>query len=143
MAAVLERLGTGVAFVVCGEGTYDEISICGPTKVSHLKDGKIETFEVTPEAYGFKRAAPAAIEGGNARTNALIVREILAGKESAKRDIVLLNAAAAFVAVGLDNDFESGISRAEDSIDSGRALEKLDKLVALTQQCRPFVLREL
>jgi len=142
MALVLERLGTREAFVVCGEGTFDEISICGPTKVSHLKDGRVRTFNMTPEEYGFKRAAPEAIRGGNAGENARIIREILGSEKKPTRDMVLLNAAAAFVAAGFDGDFKQGIERAKGSIDSGGAREKLDFLINFTQQCRSFVRNE-
>lgn len=143
MANVLGRLGTREAFVVCGEGTFDEISICGPTRISHLKDGSVSTFNMTPEEYGFKRATPEAIKGGNSRENARIIRAILDGEKGAKRDMVLLNAAAAFMAAGLDGSFKEGIERAKDSIDSGRAREKLDSLVNFTQQCGAFVRKEL
>ena len=143
IAQVLGRLGTREAFVVCGEGTYDEISICGPTTVSHLKGGKVETFQMTPEKYGFQRAAPEAIRGGNAKENAQIVRQILDGEKGPKRDMVLLNSAAAFVAAGLDKDFTEGVGRARDVIDSGRAREKLDSLVRLTNECSDFVRNEL
>ncbi len=142
IALVLKRLGTKEAFVVCGEGTFDEISICGPTRVSHLKDNSVRTFQMTPEEYGFKRAAVEEIVGGDAKKNANIVRNILDGEKGPKRDMVLLNASAAFVAAGLCDNFEEGIKFAKDSIDSGKALEKLDKLVDLTQQCRPFIRRE-
>ena len=142
IALVLKRLGTKEAFVVCGEGTFDEISICGPTKVSHLKDNSVRTFQMTPEEYGFKRAAVEEIVGGNAKENANIVRNILDGEKGPKRDMVLLNASAAFVAAGLCDHFEEGIKFAKDSIDSGKALKKLDKLVDLTQQCRPFIRSE-
>lgn len=135
MAHVLNKLGTRQAFVVCGEGTFDEISICSPTKVSHLKDGEVKTFDMTPEEYGFKRAAPEAIKGGNAQENADIIRQILDGEKGPKRDMVLLNAAAALVAADLDPGFREGIERARDSIDSGRAIEKLDSLISFTQQC--------
>jgi len=143
MAHVLKKLGTREAFVVCGEGTFDEISICGTTRVSHLKNGKVSTFEMTPEKYGFKRATPEAIRGGNAQENAHIIQAILDGEKGAKRDMVLLNASAAFVAAGLDSDFKEGIERAKDSIDSGRAKKKLDTLVSFTQQCTYFVRKEL
>jgi anthranilate phosphoribosyltransferase len=143
MANVLGRLGSREAFVVCGEGTFDEISICGPTRVSHLKDGNVNTFQMTPEDYGFKRATPEAIRGGSARENARIIRELLDGEKGPKRDIVLLNAGAAFVAAGLDNDFKEGIDRAADSLDSGQAREKLNSLVNFTQQCEAFVRKEL
>ena len=143
IAQVLRRLGTREAFVVCGEGTLDEISICGVTCLSHLKNEEIRTFDLTPEEVGLKRAAPETIKGGDARKNAQIIREVLGGHQGPKRDIVLFNAAAAFVAVGLDGSFKEGIERAEASIDSGRAREKLQKLVTFTRQCRPFVFKEL
>jgi len=143
MAHVLKRLGTREAFVVFGEGTFDEISICGPTRISHLRDGKINTFYITPEEYGLKRAKPDDIRGGNAKKNARIIREILEGQRGPKRDMVLLNAAAAFVATGVDRDFKGGIERASNAIDSGRAKEKLDALVSFTQQCTYFVRKEL
>ena len=139
MAEVLKRLGTREAFVVCGEGTFDEISICGPTKVSHLKDGEVKTFEMTPEEYGFKRAAPVAIRGGNVRENAQIIRDILNGEKGPKRDMVVLNASAAFVSARVADNFSEGVERAKDSIDSGRAMEKLDRLIDFTRQCRPFL----
>ena len=140
MALVLKRLGSKEAFVVCGEGTFDEISICGATKVSHLKDGRVSTFHMTPEEYGFKRAAQTDLRGGSARENALIIRAILDGEKGPKRDMVLLNAAAAFVTAGLDADFKAGVGRARDSINSGRAREKLGSLINFTQACKAFVL---
>jgi anthranilate phosphoribosyltransferase len=142
MAAVLGRLGTREAFVVCGKGTFDEISICGPTRVSHLKEGRVTTSEIHPEQYGLSGAAPEEIRGGDAEENARIIREILEGEKGPKRDMVLLNAAAAFVAVGLDRDFREGIERGRESIDSGSAKGKLDSLVRFTQQCGFFVRHE-
>ena len=135
IANVLNKLETKEAFVVCGEGTFDEVSICGPTRVSHLKDKEVKTFRMTPEDYGFKRASLKDIRGGDAKENADIVRAILKGEKGPKRDMVLLNAAAAFVVSGLSKDFKEGITQAEEVIDSGRALEKLDKLVMFTQAC--------
>jgi anthranilate phosphoribosyltransferase len=143
IAHVLKRLGTREAFVVCGEGTLDEISICGPTRISHLKNDEVRTFDLTPEEVGLKRVVPETIKGGNAHENAQIIREILNGQQGPKRDIVLLNAAAAFVAVGLDSDFKEGIERAKISIDCGRAKAKLKQLVAFTQECKPFLRTEL
>jgi len=139
MARVLRRLGTREAFVVCGEGTFDEISICGPTRISHLKDEEISSFDITPEEYGFERATPEEIKGGNAKENAQIIRDILERQRGPKRDMVLLNAGAAFLAAGLDQNLEQGIERARDAIDSGRAKEKLQSLVSFTQQCSYFV----
>jgi len=141
MAEVLKKLGTLEAFVVCGEDTFDEISICGPTRVSHLKDGEINTFHMTPEEYGLKTAKPEDITGGSAEKNAQIIKEILDGESGPKRDMVLLNAGAAFVASGLDGNFEDGIRRANEAIDSGRAKEKLLALISFTQDCR-YIFRE-
>ncbi len=143
MARVLDRLGAKDAFVVFGEGTFDEISICGPTRVSRLKEGEIHTYEMTPEEYGLQRAGHEAIRGGNAPENARIVRAILGGEKGPRRDMVLLNAAAAFVAAGLEPDLLSGIARAAESIDSGRAEGKLEAVIAFTRQCGSFVRREL
>ena len=143
MAGVLNNLGTREAFVVCGEGTYDEISICGKTKVTHLKNSELNTFDMEPETYGFKRAATEEIQGGNAKRNAEIIRQILDGEKGPKREMVLLNAAAAYVASGLDADFGTGIKRAEEVIDSGKAREKMDALVDFTRGCTDFVRKEL
>ena len=136
IAKVLGKLGAREAFVVCGEGTFDEVSICGPTKISHLKEKEVRTFHITPEEYGFDRATPDQIRGGSADENARIIREILGGQRGPKRDMVLLNAASAFVVAGLDTGFKSAIERAEEVIDSGRAGEKLDKLVDFTRRCK-------
>lgn len=143
MASVLNNLGTREAFVVCGEGTYDEISICGRTKITHLKNSELNTFDIEPETYGFKRAAIEDIQGGNAKRNAEIIRQILDGEKGPKRDMVLLNAASAYVASGLDSDFGEGIKRAEAVIDSGKAREKMDALVDFTRGCTDFVRKEL
>ncbi|MFH1243129.1 MAG: anthranilate phosphoribosyltransferase [Pseudomonadota bacterium] len=139
----LKRLGTREAFVVYGEETIDEISNCGPTRVSHLKNGDLKTYDITPEEYGLKRTTLDEIKGGDAPENAAIIRDILGGEKGPKRDVVLLNAAAAFVAAGLDSDLREGIERARESIDSGRAGGKLDSVRDFTQKCGAFVLREL
>jgi anthranilate phosphoribosyltransferase len=139
IALVLKRLGTKEAFVVCGEGPFDEISICGPTKVSHLKDDKVSTFQMMPEEYDLNRANLEDIVGGDAKENANIVRHILGGAKGPKRDMVLLNASAAFVAAGLCDNFNEGIRIAADSIDSGKASDKLNQLIEFTRLCKPFV----
>jgi anthranilate phosphoribosyltransferase len=139
MADVLKKLGSREAFVVCGEGTLDEISICGPTKVCHLKNGETSNYEMTPEEFGLERGNPEDIRGGNAERNAQIIREILEGKRGPRRDMVLLNASAAFVAAGVDRSFDDGIERAEEAIDSGSAKGKLEALISFTQNCDYFV----
>ena len=121
--------------MVCGEGTFDEISITSPTRVSHLKDGNVLTFDIAPEDFGFTRTSADAIKGGDAQENANIIRKILEGEKGPKRDMVLLNAGAAFAAAGLSPDIEKGIRMAADAIDSGKAKEKLDELILFTQSC--------
>jgi anthranilate phosphoribosyltransferase len=135
IALVLGRLGTAEAFVVCGEGTFDEISITSTTRVSHLKHGNVQTFDITPEDYGFKRVSVDSIKGGNAQENADIIRRILEGEKGPKRDMVLLNAGAALAAAGVATDIDKGIQRARESIDSGMAREKLNALIRFTQSC--------
>ncbi len=132
IAMVLNKLETREAFVVCGEGNLDEISISGHTRVSHVKDGKVETFEISPEEVGLKRADIKEIEGGNAVENASIIRDILDGKHGPKRDMVLINASAAFVAAGYANDFKEGVKLGEETIDSGKAKAKLEDLIKYT-----------
>ena len=134
LAEVLRQLGTKSAFVVHGEGSFDEISITGPTQVSELRDGKVTTYKVTPEDFGLTRANLSDIKGGDAAYNALIVREILAGQKGPKRNMVLLNAAAAFRAAAKAPDIKTGIGMAEESIDSGKAREKLDLLIQKTNR---------
>lgn len=143
MAQVLKRLGAREAFVVCGEGTYDEISICGPTRVSHLKADEVRTFQMTPEEFGLPRADCKDIIGGNARENAEITRSILNGEKGPKRNMVLLNASAAFVASGVCDNFSDGLEIAADAIDSGKARQKLDQLIEFTQQCTPYIRKAL
>ena len=143
MAQVLLKLGAGEAFVVYGEGTIDEISICGPTHISRLKNGEVESFVIEPENYGMKRADRESIKGGDARKNAQIINDVLDGETGPKRDVVVLNAAAAFVAAGLDSSLEDGIRRAAGIIDSGTARKKLNQLVEFTSRCRPFIRKEL
>ena len=94
---------------------------------------------MTPEEYDFKRASLEDIVGGDAKENANIIRHILDGEKGPKRDMVLLNASAAFVASGLCDNFKDGIQMAVASIDSGKARYKLDQLIEFTRQCRPFV----
>src|SRR6478736_9718701 len=100
LAEALSMLGLHRALVVHGLDGLDEITITGPTRVAVVREGNVRTYEVTPEEFGIKRAALKEISGGNAAASAAIIRDILAGKKSPRRDIVLLNAAAALVAAG-------------------------------------------
>jgi len=131
IAQVLKKLDCKGAFVVYGEGSYDELSITGPSKVTRLMDGEIKTTVLVPEDVGLKRAQPEDITGGDAKENAAIVRGVLGGEKGARRDMVLLNSAAALVAAEKARTMEEGRAAAAESIDSGRALDKLEKLVAM------------
>ncbi|AEB10491.1 anthranilate phosphoribosyltransferase [Desulfobacca acetoxidans] len=130
LAGVLLNLGTDSAFVVYGEGSFDEISITGPTRVSQLQHGQIKTYTITPEEFGLRRGVLNDIRGGDVFENAKIVRRVLAGEPSPKQDMVALNAAAAFIAAGLTPDFGAGLTLAREVITSGRAQAKLDALIA-------------
>ncbi len=143
MTRVLTHLGATDAIVVYGEGTLDEISICGPSRISRLVNGDVHTFSVQPEDFGFQRAECKAIYGGNSHKNAEIIRNILDAEKGPCRDVVILNAAAAFVAAGLDTDLQQGAQRAAEVIDGGMARKKLDALVEFTGRCTPFVRKEL
>jgi len=135
LVSVLKNLGSRSALVIYGEGSLDEISIIGRTKISQLKDGQIKTYYIQPEDFGFKKAILEQIKGGDALKNAQIIIDILSGKEKgAKRDIILLNAAAAFFAADAAKDFKEGIEMAKKSLDSGRALKKLEDLIKFSNQ---------
>jgi anthranilate phosphoribosyltransferase len=132
VAGVLESLGSESAFVVHGEGRLDEISTIGPTKVSFLNRGVIKNFTIYPEDFGIKRVSINELKGGDAISNARITRNVLEGKKGPHRDIVLLNAGAVFFAGDFARDLQEGIRIAEETIDSGKALEKLEQLIAAT-----------
>lgn len=136
MAEVLQRLGSTSALVVFGEGSYDEISIAGPTQVSELRDGAISNYSIEPEDFGMTRANISDIRGGDAEQNAAIVREILAGQPGPKRDMVLLNAGATFYAARKAQDIREGINMAAESIDSGMAAQKLEQLIKKTNEAQ-------
>jgi anthranilate phosphoribosyltransferase len=128
MAHVLNRLGLKKAFVVYGLDTLDEISITGPTQISELNNNKVKTYKIHPKRFGFKTASIKDIAGGDAQENARIILSILNREKGARRDIVTLNAAYALTASGRAKDIKSAIALAEESIDSGSAMKKLDEL---------------
>ncbi len=134
LAHVLGELGSTSAMVVCGYGNIDELTTTGPNHISHLHDGKVTTYDIDPEDYGFRGAHISELLGGDAPTNAAILRGILSGEISdSKRDVVLLNAGAALVAAGVAADLPTGLARAAEVIDSGAAVGKLDELIAVSQ----------
>jgi len=128
LAMVLGNLGAIDAVVVHGEDGLDEISISSRTKVSRFKDGKVENFCIEPEDFGIWRNKFEQIRGGNKEKNAAITLSILNGEKGPKRDIVLMNSAIALIVSGKTEDFKIAFSMAADSIDSGRALKKLEEV---------------
>lgn len=134
LAEALSMLGLRRALVVHGADGLDEISISGTTRVAEVRDAQVRTYEVTPEEFGLERAPIETISGGDASENANIIRDVLAGKKSSCRDIVLLNAAATLVAAGRADHLSEAMPIAASSIDSGAAATKLKALVEFTQR---------
>jgi len=132
LAEALSMLGLHRALVVHGLDGLDEITITGPTRVAEVREGNVRTYEVMPEEFGMNRSPIETIWGGNAAANAAIIREVLAGGKSPRRDVVLLNAAAALVAAGKADRFSDSLPLAVTSIDSGAAANKLEALVRFT-----------
>lgn len=134
LASVLGTLGSERAFIVHGSDGLDEITLTGPTRVSELKDGSVSTYNISPGDFGLAQASADGLKGGNADLNAEITRSILKGEEGPRRDIVLLNAAAAIVAGGKAGDLNEGVKIAAEVIDAGKALEKLEGLKEASQE---------
>lgn len=134
MAGALQRLGSKSAFVVYGEGSYDEISITGASKITRLRGSEITTTALVPEEVGLRRATPDEIRGGDAARNAEITKAVLSGEKGACRDMVLLNTAAVLIAADKADTFQDGVTLAAEAIDSGKALAKLNDLVAVAAE---------
>jgi anthranilate phosphoribosyltransferase len=133
-ANALHLLGVRRAFVVHGHDGMDEITTTDLTRVSELCDGRIKSYDLDPLTYFDDYAAPEALQGGEATENAAILTRILSGEKGAPRDIVLINAGAGLVAANAAADIRQGIQMAADSIDSGRAMKKLEALVQYTRE---------
>ena len=127
-------LGLRRALVVHGLDGLDEVTVTGPTRVAEAREGSVRSYEVTPEEFGMQRATLDDISGGDAATNAEIIRGVLRGERSARRDVVLLNAAAALVAAGKADHIGSALPLAGQSIDSGVAAVKLMSLAQFTNE---------
>lgn len=133
MAEALQRLGTRHAMVVWGADGLDEISISGPTRVHYVKDMTVEYQTIHPEDFGFARAPREAVRGGTPAENAAMLKEVLSGQPGPVRDMVVLNAAAALVVGDAVKDMKEGVALAQESITSGRAMQKLAGLVQVSQ----------
>jgi anthranilate phosphoribosyltransferase len=129
LAEVLGQLGAIHVLVVHGAGGLDEISTLGPTKVAEWRDGNLHTCTISPDDHGIELAAAEAVSGGDGECNAEIVRAVLAGQPGARRDIALLNGAAAIYVSGQVDSFAAALAAARNSIDGGAARRSLDALV--------------
>jgi anthranilate phosphoribosyltransferase len=132
LAEVLGNLGAEDIMVVHGEDGLDEITISDGTKVSRWKGGRIETFYITPEDFGFRKADVQSLSGGDKNENAKILRSLFNGEKGPKRDVVLMNTAAALVVADKAKDFADALFLASEVIDSGRAAQKLQEIVKIT-----------
>jgi anthranilate phosphoribosyltransferase len=137
LARVLAELGTIRAFVVHGADGLDEISTTGESFVAEVREGVVRAALLRPEDFGVPRAAVGDLQGGDREQNAEIIRRVLSGEPGPKRDIVVVNAAAALVAGGRARDFKEGGQQAEQSIDSGAAQRKLAALAEFSQKLAP------
>jgi anthranilate phosphoribosyltransferase len=134
IAQVLGRLGVKRALVVHGAGGIDEVSITGETLVSELRDGNVANYSIKPGDFGLPEAGLEELKGGTKEENASILRSVLAASQGPRRDVVLLNAAAALIAAGKVDDLNQGVSLAARSIDSGSANEKLEALIEFSNR---------
>jgi anthranilate phosphoribosyltransferase len=125
-------LGLHRALVVHGLDGLDEVTITGPTRIAEARDGTVRSYEVEPEEFGMARATLQDIAGGDATENAAIIRAVLSGEKSPRRDVVLLNTAAALVTAGRADHILEAVPLAARSIDSGAAAEKLNALARFT-----------
>jgi anthranilate phosphoribosyltransferase len=134
LAQVLLRLGTQHCFVLHGMDGLDEISLTGRTTVSEGKKGRVMSYAIGPEDFGLQAVPPQEVLGGNPEENARIIRELFRGRGGAKREIVLMNAAPAFIACQKASTLKEGYEAAAQVIDNGMAFEKLEKLVSFTNE---------
>jgi anthranilate phosphoribosyltransferase len=133
VAATLAELGVLRAFVVHGFGGLDEISLSGETQVAEVRNGNVRRFVLTPADFGLASAPLAALQGGAPKENAVLLRRILEGEAGPRRDVVLLNSAAALVVTGIADDYRAAAALAARALSSGAALEKLERLKSFTK----------
>lgn len=134
LAQVLISLGVKRGMVVYGMDKLDEISMSAPTKICEIKDGWFKSYMITPEQFGLNRCTKADLEGGTPEENARITRSILNGEKGPKRDAVLMNAGASLYIAGKSESMEKGIQLAGELIDSGKALETLEKMIEVSNR---------
>ncbi|MGN1167445.1 MAG: anthranilate phosphoribosyltransferase [Lachnospiraceae bacterium] len=134
LARVLISLGVKRGMVVYGQDKLDEISMSSPTSVCEIKDGWYKTYVITPEDFGLERCTKEELVGGTPEENAKITREILSGEKGPKRNAVLMNAGASLYIGGKADSLKDGIALAGELIDSGKALETLNKLIEISNR---------
>lgn len=134
LAQVLINLGVKRGMVVYGKDKLDEISMSAPTAVCEFKDGWFRSYTIAPEDFGFERCTKEDLKGGTPEENAKITRDILGGAKGHKRNAVLMNAGAALYIGGKAETLKDGIALAAEIIDSGKALETLDKLIKVSNR---------
>lgn len=134
LANVLSKLGVDRGMVVYGQDGLDEISMSAPTTVCEIRNGEFQSYVITPEQFGLTRCTKEELTGGTPEENARITREILDGKKGAKRDAVLLNAGAALYVAGVAPTMEAGMKLAAETIDSGKAKEKLEMFIKASNE---------
>ncbi len=134
LAQVLINLGVKRGMVVYGMDKLDEISLSAPTKICEIRDGWYKTYVINPEDFGFEKCTKEELKGGTPEENAQITRDILNGAKGPKRDAVLLNAGASLYIGGKANSFKEGITLAAEIIDSGKALETLEKFIIVSNR---------
>ena len=134
LAQVLCNLGVKRAMVVHGEDGLDEISLSAPTFICEVNDGWVRSYTITPEQFGFERCQKEALQGGTAQENAEILKALLQGERSAKRDAAVINAAAAMLVTGKYSSMEAAISAANEAVDSGKALQKLNDFIRYSNE---------
>jgi anthranilate phosphoribosyltransferase len=132
IAHVLKNLGSERAIVVHGSDGLDEITTAGPTAVASFENGKVRTFDITPQDFGFAKVKPDALRGGDANENAAALLDVLKGAKGPFREVAIFNAGAALMVAGRANDLEGGILLARKSVDSGEAEGRLDRLIAVS-----------
>jgi anthranilate phosphoribosyltransferase len=132
LAQVLRNLGSESVWVVHGSDGLDEITTSGPTHVAALENGTVRTFEITPEEVGLPRVRPEALRGGDARTNAQALGDVLKGAKGAFRDVAVLNAAAGLIVAGRARELKQAVALAQKALDSGEAQGRLQRLIKVS-----------
>ena len=132
LAETLKNLGSEAAWIVHGSDGLDEITMCGRTSVAALENGKVRTFDIAPEDVGLSPCKPDQLRGGDATANAAALLHVLDGEKGPHRDVAVMNAGAALVVAGKAKDLKQGVAVAQQSLDSGEAGKRLERLVAVS-----------